>query len=153
MALIIAQFFRPERNLGNDVSRDISTVYPVPADVQQILKTSCYDCHSNHTEYPWYTNIQPVGWWLQHHINDGKHDLNFSEFASYRINKQYRRLEQTMELVQEGEMPLGSYTLIHRDAILDKAKQDILINWANSVRDTIKANNPADSLIMPKRRG
>src|SRR6187549_2563283 len=110
LVFIIIQFIRPEKNKAEGISKnDISTLYPVPANVQSILKTSCYDCHSNNTVYPWYSKIQPFAWWLNNHIQDGKKDLNFSEFASYRIRKQYKKLEEINELVKEGEMPLDSY--------------------------------------------
>lgn len=150
--LIIIQFFRPERNVGGDVTNDITKRYPVPDSVQRILRTSCYDCHSNRTDYPWYANIQPVGWWLQHHINEGKRGLNFSEFSTYRIAKQYNRFEKTTKLIKENEMPLNSYLLIHRYAILSDSQKQIIMNWADALHDSIKANYPRDSLIMPKRK-
>jgi len=151
--LVAIQFFRPTRNLGADTGHDITTKFKVPDSVQQILKTSCNDCHSNSTMYPWYTNLQPVGWWLQHHINEGKRGLNFSEFATYRIAKQYDRFKGIEKLVKEEEMPLKSYTLIHRYAILNDVQKDVLIKWAVAEQDSFKANYPADSLVMPKRRG
>src|SRR5579871_2879029 len=110
---VLIQFLRPARNLSNNNTNAISTKYRVPDSVDQILKTSCYDCHSNYTVYPWYTNIQPVGWWLTHHINEGKEHLNFSEFASYRIGRQYHSLQGITKLVKKDEMPISSYTLIH----------------------------------------
>ncbi len=79
-ALIVIQFFRPAKNKSEGMSKnDITTLYAVPENVQSILKTSCYDCHSNNTVYPWYSQVQPVAWWLDGHIKDGKKDLNFSE--------------------------------------------------------------------------
>src|ERR1019366_10052140 len=84
-ALIAIQFFHPQKNLSNDLTNDISKKFAGPDSVQQILKTSCYDCHSNHTEYPWYSKIQPVGWWLTDHINEAKRGLNFNEFSRYRV--------------------------------------------------------------------
>ncbi|MEO7308116.1 MAG: heme-binding domain-containing protein [Ferruginibacter sp.] len=151
LVFIIIQFIRPEKNKSEGTSKkDISTVYPVPANVQTILKTSCYDCHSNNTVYPWYAKIQPVAWWLNNHIQDGKKDLNFSEFASYRIMKQYKKLEQINDLVKKDEMPLDSYLWIHKYAKLDGQQKLALANWVTAVRDTIKANNPPDSLIRKK---
>ena len=152
LAFIVIQFIRPAKNKAEGVSQnDISKIYPVPENVQAILKTSCYDCHSNNTVYPWYAQIQPVAWWLNNHIQDGKKDLNFSEFASYRIRRQYIKLEQINELVKKGEMPLDSYLWIHKYAKLDEQQKLTLANWVTSVRDTIKANYPADSLIRKKQ--
>jgi hypothetical protein len=151
LAFIIIQFIRPAKNKSEGVSNnDISKVYSVPEDVQTILKTSCYDCHSNNTVYPWYANIQPAAWWLNDHIQEGKRELNFSEFASYRIGRQYRKLDEINEQVKEGEMPLDSYLWIHTNAKLDDKQKLTLAKWVTSVRDTIKANYPADSLVRKK---
>ncbi len=145
------QFFRPSKNRSDGPQpNDISTKYPVPADVQAILKTSCYDCHSNNTVYPWYAEIQPVGWWLNDHIKDGKRDLNFSEFTSYRIRRQYRKLEEVADLVKENRMPISSYTTIHKNAILNDQQKQVIYNWVQAVRDTIEATTPRDSLVRKK---
>ena len=145
------QFFRPTKNKSTGVQpNDITTKYAVPNDVMAVLKTSCYDCHSNNTVYPWYAEIQPVTWWLNNHIVDGKKDLNFSEFASYRIRKQYRKMEEVGELVKDNKMPISSYTIIHKDAILNDQQKQILYNWVETVRDTIEANYPKDSLVRKK---
>jgi len=151
IAFVVIQFFRPAKNKAEGPSKnDISTLYPVPEDVQNILKTSCYDCHSNNTVYPWYAEVQPVAWWLDSHIKDGKKDLNFSEFASYRIRRQYKKLEEVNELVKKDEMPLDSYLWIHKNAKLSEPQKLVLANWANAVRDSIKAHYPADSLVRKK---
>ena len=83
LAFIVIQFIRPAKNKSEGVStNDITTKYAVPQDVMAVLKTSCYDCHSNNTNYPWYANIQPIAWWLDDHIKEGKKELNFSEVCS-----------------------------------------------------------------------
>ena len=152
LAFIVIQFFRPEKNISTVTSaNDITTKYAVPADVQTILKTSCYDCHSNNTAYPWYNNIQPVAWWLKNHIDEGKKELNFSEFASYRIGRQYRKLDEVNKQIKEGEMPLSSYTLIHTNAKLNEQQKLAVATWANALRDSIKAQYPEDSLKRPQQ--
>lgn len=151
LAFIVIQFFRPAKNKAEGMSKnDITTLYAVPEDVQSVLKTSCYDCHSNNTVYPWYAEVQPVAWWLNDHVQDGKKDLNFSEFASYRLRRQYRKLEEINELVKENEMPLNSYLWIHKDAKLSDQQKLTLANWVNAVRDTMKAHYPIDSLERKK---
>lgn len=151
LAFIVIQFIRPAKNKSEGISgNDITKVYAVPEDVQTILKTSCYDCHSNNTVYPWYANIQPAAWWLNDHVQEGKRELNFSEFASYRIGRQYRKLEEINGEVKEDKMPLDSYLWIHKDAKLDEKQKLTLANWVTSVRDTIKANYPEDSLVRKK---
>ena len=148
VVFIIIQFFRPAKNRSEGVAaNDITKLYAVPENVQSILKTSCYDCHSNNTVYPWYSYIQPVAWWLDNHIKDGKKDLNFSEFASYRIRRQYKKLEEINALVKKDAMPLNSYLWIHKAARLNDQQKLVISNWVVAVRDTIKANYPADSLV------
>lgn len=148
IAFIAIQFFRPAKNQSDKLGvNDISTKYPVPDSVASILKTSCNDCHSNNTVYPWYAQIQPVAWWLNKHIIDGKKHLNFSIFTSYPIRRQYKKLEEINKEVKENEMPLNSYLWVHGDAKLSTSQKLLLANWVNSLRDSIKANYPPDSLV------
>ncbi len=152
IALLLFQFYpKPKKNLSATINaNDITLAHNVPADVQQLLKTSCYDCHSNNTAYPWYSRIQPVALWLGNHIDDGKDELNFSEFGSYSIRRKYRKLEEINKEVKEGEMPLSSYTIIHRYAKLNESHKLLLATWVTALRDSIKANYPADSLAGKK---
>lgn len=151
LAFIVIQFFRPAKNTSEGISNnDITKKYAIPQDVQNILKTSCYDCHSNNTVYPWYSYIQPVAWWLDSHIKDGKKDLNFSEFATYSIRRQYKKLEEINELVKKNEMPLDSYLWLHKNAKLNDQQKMAIAGWVTAVRDTIKANYPPDSLVRKK---
>jgi hypothetical protein len=149
--LVIIQFFRPTKNLGNAKSpNDISNVYAVPDNVNVILEKACNDCHSNNTVYPWYAEVQPVAWWLNNHIEEGKDELNFSEFASYAPARQYHKLEEVKKQIDEDEMPLGSYTLIHTNAKLTDAEKQILLSWTQGIRTEMKAKYPADSLVMKR---
>ncbi|MBS1686708.1 MAG: heme-binding domain-containing protein [Bacteroidetes bacterium] len=150
--VILIQFYRPARNESNDQSHHISTIYPVPDQVSQILRPACYDCHSNYTIYPWYANVQPVASWLTHHVNEGKEELNFSEFATYSPRRQYHKLEEVIKMIDDKKMPLESYTLIHKDAILTADQRTILTQWAQGIMDTMKATYPADSLKRPQRK-
>jgi hypothetical protein len=137
-ALIICQFFQPTMNASPALS------------VTDILSTSCYDCHSNNTSTMFYMHIQPVGWWVMDHINEGKEELNFDEFGAYSLRRQYHKLEEIAEQINEGEMPLTSYTLIHGDAKLSDAQKIAVVDWANALRDTMEAHYPMDSLVMKK---
>ncbi len=153
VTLVVMQFFQSEKNnnvSATAVASDINRIYPLPADVQEVLQKSCYDCHSNNTDYPWYDNVQPVSWWLHRHIAEGKKELNFNEFASYRIGKQFEKLEEITEQIKDDEMPLSSYTLIHTDAKLSPEKKTLVIQWAGNLRDSIRATYPADSLVKKK---
>lgn len=152
LIFLVIQFFHTERNQSNDFTTDISKTFPVSDSIRQILKTSCDDCHSNASVYPWYANIQPVAWWLQNHIDEGKDELNFSEFGSYRIFRQYKKLEEIEKQLKEDEMPLPSYLIIHRNSKLSASQKQQLLNWAQSLRDLLKNQYPADSLVNPKKR-
>ncbi len=151
--LVILQAFRPDKNnVSANTTNNIAKNYAVSDSVKVILAKACNDCHSNKTQYPWYTNIQPVGWWIDDHIEDGKHHLNFDEFSNYRIAKQYKKLEECMDEVKEGGMPIGSYTLIHKEAVLTEAEKQALYNWCTDIRDSIKAKYPADSLVIKRKK-
>ena len=149
--LLLAQLIRPAKNLSNDQSGHISKAFPVPDSVEAILKVACYDCHSNFTRYPWYAEIQPVAFWLADHVEEGKGELNFSAFTARRIAVQNHKLEEIIENVREGEMPLSSYTWVHRDAILSDQQKAIITGWAETTMDSIKAHYPADSLVLRRR--
>ncbi len=150
--LVAIQFFRPERNTAEGVSQnDITLAYQTSDEVKTILKKACYDCHSNNTMYPWYANIQPVAWWLNDHIKEGKDELNFSEFATYEPGRQYHKLEEVKEMIDEDEMPLASYTFIHTDAKLTDVEKSALLAWSGAIRDTMKAKYPPEALA-PKQR-
>jgi len=148
---IIAQAFRTGKNTSNDTTKDISKTYVVPQNVKAILAKACNDCHSNSTRYPWYAEIQPVSWWLGNHIKDGKRKLNFNEFDGYPIARQYEKLEDCIKEVKDGGMPLPSYTLIHKDAVLTDVEKKTFLDWCGILRENIKANNPADSLVIKKK--
>jgi hypothetical protein len=138
LAILVAiQFIRPARNKHTDSAafrNDITTLYKVPDDVMSILKTSCYDCHSNYTNYPWYSNIQPIGWWLQFHVDDGKLYLNFSEFAAYSPDKQKKKLKEVIEEIESDKMPLPSYIWGHKDAKLTEDEKHLITNWVSTLR-------------------
>lgn len=148
IVLVAIQFFHPEKNVAEGVQiNNVAAAYTTPEEIKTILKTSCNDCHSNNTIYPWYNNIQPVAWWLNHHVNEGKGKLNFDEFASYSPRRQYHKLEETEEMLNENEMPLFSYTITHRDAILSAQQKQVLVDWTKSIRKQMEATYPIDSLI------
>ena len=137
--LIGIQFFQPLRNQSDEVTAShIERVYNVPQNVKAILTQSCYDCHSNNTRYPWYSRIQPGAWYMARHIKKGKEELNFSTFGDYSARKQRNKFRAMAGQVKDGEMPLSSYTLIHRNAVLSQDDKQVLINWFGTMEDSIK---------------
>jgi hypothetical protein len=149
--LIIIQFFRPAKNNSNDNTHHFAKQYPMMPEVVATFAKACDDCHTNNTRYPWYAQIQPVAWWLDSHITDGKRHFNLSELGSRRKAIQFHKMEEVVEMVEEGAMPLDSYTWAHRDAKLTQIEKNGIITWAKSVMDQMRATFPADSLVMPKR--
>lgn len=140
-AFIAIQFMQPARNISGQVlPTDISKTVAIRGNVQDILRTACYDCHSNNTRYPWYSRIQPVGWWLDSHINEGKEALNFSEFGSYSPRRQISKFREMEGSIRDGSMPLSSYTLIHRKAQLTKEDKDSLMAWIQNAKDSLNVN-------------
>ncbi len=146
-AFIVIQFIRPERNSGNAASpNDIAHATTVPPEIKSILTTSCNDCHSDHTEYPWYTNIQPVGWWLNHHVEEGKAEINFSQFNTYGVKRRIKKFHEIAEMIEEKEMPLNSYLWIHGNAKLDESQTKTLLTWANENQKMLEEQYP-DSVM------
>lgn len=150
-ALVIIQFIHPEKNKSEGPQKNfIGNSFSIPEDVKTIMAKACNDCHSNNSTYPWYAKIQPVHWWLDKHINDGKNHLNFDEYTHKSLRYQYHKMEETIDMVKKGEMPLNSYTWTHKDAKLTDTEKTKIIDWANAVMDNMKAKYPIDSLIRKK---
>jgi hypothetical protein len=123
----------------------------VPANVKTILDKACMDCHSNNTRYPWYASIQPLAWWLADHVKDGKKHLNFDEYTQRSLRYQYHKMEETVEMVKEEEMPLPSYTWTHMDARLSNEERVAITGWAQSVMKNMEAQYPMDSLVKKSK--
>jgi hypothetical protein len=142
LAFVAIQFIRPARNIAPQPSpSDITALYPTPPAVKQLLAVACYDCHSDTTRYPWYANIQPVAWWLSDHVKEGKRGLNFSAFGKYSPEKATDKLEELVDEINDGEMPLASYKITHADARLTADQKRQLADWADTVRKRILAAN------------
>jgi len=151
VVLVAIQFFHPEKNKTNEQQPNyIGNVFPVPEDVKAILTKACNDCHSNNTRYPWYSKFQPVDWWMNNHVIDGKKHLNLDDYTSKNLRSQYHRLEEIAEQVKKGEMPLDSYTWIHKDANLTESEKNTLISWTNAAKASMEAKYLMDSLVRKK---
>ena len=120
------------------VERNVSTVAPgqsfektekVPANVAAILKVSCYDCHSNNTRYPWYSELQPGAWFMARHIKKGKEELNFDEFNNYSKRRKKAKIKSIISQIEKDEMPLKSYRMMHGNARLSADKKKELLDF------------------------
>jgi hypothetical protein len=137
--LVIMQFFAPQKNDG-ELSSLVAFVDETkpPKEVHDILKNTCFDCHSNVTTYPWYNAITPVNFWLDEHVQDGKKHLNFSNWAEYTLKKKEHKMDELHEEVEKGEMPLNSYTYTHADANLTPGQIAAVVAWGKKVQADYK---------------
>lgn len=117
---------------------DIILFEKPPMEISKILKAACYDCHSNQSVHPWYSDIAPVSWWLDDHIEDARKHLNLSEWGNYSAEKKAHKGEEGVEEIEEGEMPLFSYQIAHSEARLSQEEQELLMNWFASIEKKYK---------------
>ena len=131
LIFIAIQFYQPALNKdkGQVYTSDITEVYKMPLEVKKILRASCYDCHSNNTNYVWYDYVQPARALVEDHIKNAKEDLNFNEWGNYSTRKQDRLLNSMKEQIDTKQMPLSSYTLMHKKAKFNNEQGKLLIDW------------------------
>ena len=142
LIIIAIQFLQPPHNKSEQLlATDISKIVGIPDTVRSVLIKSCYDCHSNNTIYPWYSNIQPVGWLMAYHIKHAKGELNFSEFGNYSQRRQVSKLDGIANSIKDDLMPLSSYKLMHKNARLSTNGKTMIRNWTEQLIDSLSANN------------
>ena len=142
IVFIAIQFVQPAHNKTvQALPTDFGKLYAVPDSVKSVLQNACYDCHSNNTNYPWYSNIQPMAWMMATHITNGKEKLNFSDFGSNRTRKQISKLKEISNQIKDDEMPISSYKLMHKNARLSQNEKFLLMNWMQKTADSLSANN------------
>jgi hypothetical protein len=142
LVFITIQLLRPVKNDSNHIQDSIiSKIVSTPDSVMYVLKNTCFDCHSNNTIYPWYSNVQPIGWLIAQHIRKGREELNFSEFGSYSPRRQLSKLTGIANSISDGIMPLSSYKLMHKNSILSTYEKEQLIKWAQQARDSLSVKN------------
>jgi hypothetical protein len=139
-AFVVIQFWRPARtNPAVDPAQTMHAQLQVTPQVSGILERSCNDCHSNATRWPWYTNVSPVSWFVVNHVNDGRKELNFSEWGWFSTNRKVKKLQEICEQVEDGAMPLTTYTPLHSGSKLSPDDVKALCDWANAERSRISA--------------
>ena len=140
---LLMQLYQPARNISfeQDITGNFTKVYNVPKNIETILRTSCYDCHSNNTYYPWYSYIQPSRFFMESHIAAGKENLNFNEWGNYSARKQNNKLDRIAKQIKSNEMPLSSYTMIHKNATLSATQKKEVLDWINKIEDSISSQN------------
>tara|TARA_R110002126_G_scaffold249004_1_gene391937 strand:+ start:1161 stop:1616 length:456 start_codon:yes stop_codon:yes gene_type:complete len=139
IAFVIIQFFPTDKNERYTIPEtDFMMFNKVPSKIENQLKVSCYDCHSNNTVYPWYSKVQPAAWFLEDHIKEGKKELNFNEWSDYSDRRKKSKLRSIIKQIESGEMPMDSYTLIHKDAILSENDKKVVIAFITKLKDSLK---------------
>lgn len=139
VGLVGIQFIPTSRNQSEGISpTDFMIVESMPLSVGQILKASCYDCHSAHTQYPWYNRIQPLGWYLENHIKEGRAELDFSEWDNYSDRRKRSKLKSIISQVAQDEMPLTSYTLMHPEARMTEAEKKVLLSYMENLLEVLE---------------
>ena len=131
IAFLVIQFFQPDKNNSPVSNDDLFSQVEVPTVIQQKLKSSCYDCHSNQTKYPWYNNVAPVSWMIANHVKEGTEELNFSNWGAYSKRKQISKLSEISEVITEKSMPLPSYLLIHKKARFSPEDVEAFTVWTD----------------------
>lgn len=150
LCLLLLQAIPIDRKLPQtDVKVALEAQYNPPDQIMGLLKNACYDCHSNHTRYPWYTYIQPVGWWIQRHITKGREELNFSEIGRWKAEDQADLLRHSAKMLHKEVMPLGSYLKMHPEARLSPEQKAQLVDWLLEQAD--KLNSPGAVFISDQR--
>ena len=129
-AFILMQLIRVDySNPPVDPKVDFQSAARPPEEVLSTLKSACYDCHSNETRYPWYSQVAPLSWWIKNHIREGREHLNFSTLGSLESEDLRHQLEEAAEVIREKEMPMSSYSRIHADARLSDTQRALLAQW------------------------
>ena len=132
-AFVVIQFVGIEKtNPEFDSSTDFIVMENPPEDVAQMLRSACYDCHSNETIWPWYSNIAPISWMLEEHVIDGRDNLNLNFWAEFDEEDRVYVIEEMIEEMEEGEMPIPGYLITHSAAKLSDAQKEKLFAWLRS---------------------
>ena len=135
--LLFIQSFRIDKSTKPvDSSKDFISLTSPSTEVNQLLKTACYDCHSNQPTFPWYANVAPISWWIKHHIDEGSEHLNFSEWGTFTPKRKHHKLEECVEMLEDGEMPMSSYTWMHNESKLTDAQRLLLVNWFKGLKES-----------------
>lgn len=140
VVLVFAQAYRPEKiNPSVDPARDVQAHLQVSPEVGRVFERSCKDCHSNATVWPWYSHVAPVSWMIASDVREARKHMNLSEWDSYSPKKAGRVLEEICEVMEEDEMPLWSYRIMHSGTRLNESERKLVCAWAESQRAVIES--------------
>ncbi|MDT7688028.1 MAG: hypothetical protein QOJ70_3826 [Acidobacteriota bacterium] len=147
---VAAQGYRPARtNPPFEESKTLRANTHMTPEAAAILERSCKDCHSSETRWPWYSNVSPISWFLQSHVDDGRRQLSFSDWGTYAERKRERKLHEMCEQVESGEMPIRSYLPLHPSAKLSDEDRRVLCDWAHAEEERLAAEQDSKPSGQP----
>lgn len=133
--LALMQFKQIDKtNPEYNEAEDFITITQPSEEIATLIKAACYDCHSHQAKYPWYSNVAPISWMVEHHIEEGREHLNFSEWGSYDTKKANHKLEECIEEIEEGEMPMKPYVVMHSEVKMSKEQKKALMAFFQTQR-------------------
>ena len=136
--LIGIQFITIDKtNPSADMTKDFIDITNPPSELGNVIKSACYDCHSNHTRYPWYSDVAPFSWLIKEHVNNGRRHMNFSIWPDYKEAKKANKIDECIEMIKSDEMPLKGYVMLHEEAEITHEQKMQLISWFNELRDSL----------------
>jgi hypothetical protein len=145
-AFLVAQLYQPNRsNPPIDEKQTLFATLDVPPNVRAVLERSCNDCHSHNTQWPWYSYIAPTSWLVARDVSKGRSMMNLSEWGTYKKTRQITKLGQISDQLEEDEMPLHNYRLMHPGAVLSDSEVDLVSNWAETARDRLLGIDSTDA--------
>lgn len=124
VGFVLIQFKQPDRTNPPEIADST-----IPDEVKVILKAKCYDCHSNESEWPWYSYVAPVSWWVADHVHEGRREVNYSKWDTYDEDRKEDKIEETFDEMLDRFMPLKSYLITHPDAEVTEDDVDVIDMW------------------------
>lgn len=134
---MLVQLANPART-NPPVKSDLIASTRPPEPVAAAFTAACYDCHSYQTKWPWYSHIAPMSWLIANDVNEGRKNLNLSEWPADDAKRAVRRLENMSDNIDSGKMPPKKYTAIHADARLTESQRKAMTNWLDAEADKLK---------------
>ncbi|NQU52106.1 MAG: heme-binding domain-containing protein [Bacteroidetes bacterium] len=133
VAFVTMQFFHPEKNLGEITINHILIKEKIPENIKAVIQNACLDCHSNQTRYSWYHSISPVSWMVNRHVEEGKKEINFSDWGEMDLFGKIETLEEICQELERKKMPLKSYVMMHKEAKLSDEQVAELCEWTEKL--------------------
>jgi hypothetical protein len=141
--LVVSQAIRPAKtNPAVDETQTMEANTHMSPEVATIMERACSNCHSSRTTWPWYSQVAPVSWFIVSDVNDARRKWSLSDWGTYKPDKKASKLQEICEQVEQGEMPLESYVLIHPTAKLSESDKQLLCDWAKQERERVVGGQP-----------